>query len=122
MKKITLLITLFTIAFMVNAQTDGINYQAVIIDNNPQEIKINDGKRQSHYMLNYNVMAIFFFIALLAFKMDSWLSLIFAIIGFIISSPSIQFNRPLYRWILLGIIAILLIFIFPDLSLLKDKI
>lgn len=38
MKKITLLFTLFTISLFVNAQTDGINYQAVIIDNNPQEI------------------------------------------------------------------------------------
>ncbi|MBO6606903.1 hypothetical protein [Psychroserpens sp.] len=38
MKKITLLITLFMTSLFVNAQTDGINYQAVIIDNNPQEI------------------------------------------------------------------------------------
>lgn len=38
MKKINTLLILLLFAISVNAQTDGITYQAVIIDNNPQEI------------------------------------------------------------------------------------
>lgn len=38
MKKIITLLVLLLFAIIVNAQTDGITYQAVIIDNNPQEI------------------------------------------------------------------------------------
>lgn len=38
MKKITLLLISCFLACIVTAQTDGISYQAVIIDNNPQEI------------------------------------------------------------------------------------
>ncbi|WP_460219758.1 hypothetical protein [Psychroserpens sp. MEBiC05023] len=38
MKNITFFVTFFMLNLVAFAQTDGINYQAVIIDNNPQEI------------------------------------------------------------------------------------
>jgi len=84
--------------------------------------KDNNTEKKSWFMLNYNAMVLFFFIAFLAYKIESLSSVIIALIGFVLSSPSIQFPKNSFRWISLLIIIIILIVIFPDLSLLKSKI
>ncbi|MBF0266138.1 MAG: hypothetical protein HQL46_12810 [Gammaproteobacteria bacterium] len=91
-------------------------------DNSSQSKENHSKKKQPRYMLNYNVMAIFLFAGFIAFKIGSLHSVFIALLGLVLSSPSVNFPKETLRWSLVLFIVLLLVLFFPELSSLKSKI
>jgi len=65
-------------------------------------------------MLHYYLMAIFIFMALGAFKIDGWISVIVLLLATFACSPMFQLPSKKIKWLIVAILLAIALFFFPD--------
>ena len=67
-------------------------------------------------MLHYYLMAIFIFMALGAFKIDGWVSVILLLLATFACSPMFQLPSKKIKWLIVFILVAIAIYMFPDIE------
>lgn len=67
-------------------------------------------------MLHYYLMAIFIFMALGAFKIDGWVSVILLLLATFACSPMFQLPSKKVKWLIVFILVAIAIYMFPDIE------
>lgn len=67
-------------------------------------------------MLHYYLMAIFIFMALGAFKIDGWISVILLLLATFACSPMFQLPSKKVKWLIVFVLVAIAIYMFPDIE------
>ena len=67
-------------------------------------------------MLHYYLMAIFIFMALGAFKIDGWISVILLLLATFACSPMFQLPSKKIKWLIVFLLVAVAVYFFPDIE------
>lgn len=71
-------------------------------------------------MQHYYLMAIFIFMALGAFKIDGWVSVILLLLATFACSPMFQLPSKKVKWLIVFILVAIAIYMFPDIEQFRE--